>query len=100
MGRDQHGGADYVKFMRALGDETRIHRRLAIELLARTGMRVGELCDLEADAVQRWIDSIAKRAGIGHVHPHRLRQTLATQAINRGMSSKRSQHSSAADRST
>jgi integrase len=138
--------ADYVKFMRALGDEHRIHRRLAIELLARTGMRVGELCDLEADAVtligeahwlripvgklhndryvplhphlveliakyrtdtpphahgrllsgqngkldryavQRWIDSIAKRAGIGHVHPHRLRHTLATQAINRGMS--------------
>ena len=137
--------ADYVKFMRALGDEPRIHRRLAIELLARTGMRVGELCDLEADAVtligeaywlripvgklhndryvplhphlveliaayradtpphahgrllsgqngvldrsavQRWIDSVAKRAGIGHVHPHRLRHTLATQAINRGM---------------
>jgi integrase len=138
--------ADYVKFMRALGEESRIHRRLAIELLARTGMRVGELCDLEADAVtligdaywlripvgklhndryvplhphlveliatyrsdtpphahgrllsgqngvldryavQRWIDMIAKRAGIGHVHPHRLRHTLATQAINRGMS--------------
>jgi hypothetical protein len=28
---------------------------------------------------------IAKRAGIGHVHPHQLRHTLATQAINRGM---------------
>jgi integrase len=137
---------DYVKFMRALGDEPRLHRRLAIELLARTGMRVGELCDLEADAVtqigdshwlripvgklhndryvplhphlveliaayqaetppqshgrllsgqngrldryavQRWITAVAKRAGIGHVHPHRLRHTLATQAINRGMS--------------
>ena len=138
--------ADYVKFMRALGEEHRLHRRLAIELLARTGMRVGELCDLEADAVtvigdahwlripvgklhndryvplhphlvellaayqaatpphshgrllsgqngpldryavQRWITAITKRAGIGHVHPHRLRHTLATQAINRGMS--------------
>lgn len=138
--------ADYVKFMRALSDEPRLHRRLAIELLARTGMRVGELCDLDADAVtqigdtqwlriplgklhndryvplhphlvelianyradttphshgrllsaqngplnrsavQRWIDQVAKRAGIGHVHPHRLRHTLATQAINRGMS--------------
>ena len=138
--------ADYVKFMRALGDEPRLHRRLAIELLARTGMRVGELCDLDADAgtligeaywlripvgklrndryvplhphlvellatyrtetpphahgrllsgqngvldryaVQRWIDAVAKRAGIGRVHPHRLRHTLATQAINRGMS--------------
>ena len=27
----------------------------------------------------------AKRPGIGHVHPHQLRHTLATQAINRGM---------------
>src|SRR5271166_4740921 len=27
----------------------------------------------------------AKAAGIGHVSPHRLRHTLATQAINRGM---------------
>jgi integrase len=138
--------ADYVKFMRALEDEPRLHRRLAIELLARTGMRVGELCDLDADAVtqigdshwlripvgklhndryvplhphlveliatyqrevpphahgrllsgqngpldryavQRWITAVAVRAGIGHVHPHRLRHTLATQAINRGMS--------------
>ena len=30
--------------------------------------------------------TIAKRAGIGHVHPHQLRHTLATQSINRGMS--------------
>jgi len=29
---------------------------------------------------------VAKRAGIGHVHPHQLRHTLATQSINRGMS--------------
>ena len=28
----------------------------------------------------------AKAAGIGHVHPHQMRHTLATQAINRGMS--------------
>jgi hypothetical protein len=28
----------------------------------------------------------ATAAGIGHVHPHQLRHTLATQAINRGMS--------------
>lgn len=28
----------------------------------------------------------AQRAGIGHVTPHQLRHTLATQAINRGMS--------------
>ncbi len=132
--------------MRALADEPVIRRRVAIEVLARTGMRVGELCGLEADAVtligdahwlrvplgklhndryvplhshlvellglyrrsygahdhgwllsgeqgplnryavQRWITAIAGRAGIGHVHPHQLRHTLATQAINRGMS--------------
>jgi prophage DNA circulation protein len=29
---------------------------------------------------------VAKAAGIGHVHPHQLRHTLATQAVNRGMS--------------
>jgi hypothetical protein len=118
-----------------------------VELLARTGMRVGELAALEDDAVvrqgdlhqlripvgklhndryvpllpmlldlivdyrvvrgpsrsghlverddgkkfdrrtiQRYVATVAKRAGIGHVHPHQLRHTLATQSINRGMS--------------
>ena len=118
-----------------------------IELLARTGMRVGELSALEDDAmvrirdtfwlripvgklhndryvplhpllveliddyrarrgpstsgllverddgrafdrrtVHRYVAAVAKRAGVGHVHPHQLRHTLATQAINRGMS--------------
>ncbi|MFC0112188.1 tyrosine-type recombinase/integrase [Kibdelosporangium aridum] len=28
----------------------------------------------------------AAAAGLGHIHPHQLRHTLATQAINRGMS--------------
>jgi hypothetical protein len=32
------------------------------------------------------LNRVAKAAGIGHVHPHQLRHTLATQAINRGMS--------------
>jgi site-specific recombinase XerD len=120
--------------------------RLVIELLARTGMRAGELADLEADAVVRigqghwlrvplgklrndryvplhpqlvellmtWtsgnlahiracrrlvadhrgpldrhmIGRIVRRAGRScgvSVHPHQLRHTLATQAINRGM---------------
>ena len=36
--------------------------------------------------VARMLDRIARQAGIGHVHPHKLRHTLATQAINRGMS--------------
>ena len=36
--------------------------------------------------IHRYVASVAKRAGIGHVHPHQLRHTLATQSINRGMS--------------
>lgn len=114
--------------------------RLVIEILARTGMRAGELCDLAADAVEvlsgahwlrvplgklrndryvplhptlvellaawppghqflievdghpidrhkvgRIVRRVAKAAGLEGVHPHRLRHTLATQAINRGM---------------
>ncbi len=31
------------------------------------------------------VKRVGKRAGVGHVHPHRLRHTVATQAINRGM---------------
>jgi integrase len=121
--------------------------RLVVEVLARTGLRAGELCDLDADAVVligdghwlrvpvgklrndryvplhpdlvtlfadwtaanldhirahrrlvadhrgtldrhlvgRIVRRVGRTAGIGHVHPHRLRHTLATQAINRGM---------------
>jgi integrase len=121
--------------------------RLVVEMLARTGMRKGELLGLTVDAVVQigsafwlrtpvgklhndryiplhpqlklllddwlagrpdWLRSdllftdrgrpipqtridravtrAATAAGIGHVHPHQLRHTLATQAINRGMS--------------
>jgi site-specific recombinase XerD len=41
---------------------------------------------LNRAAVNRMLNRIAADAGIGHVHPHKLRHTLATQAINRGMS--------------
>jgi site-specific recombinase XerD len=136
-----------AKFMAALAVDPNQRRRLMVELLARTGMRVGELAGLEDDAmvrkgdghrlripigklhndryvpllpmlvdlivdykavrgrsqsghllerddgrpfdrrtVQRYVASVAKRAGVGHVHPHQLRHTLATQSINRGMS--------------
>ncbi|MDH3262143.1 MAG: tyrosine-type recombinase/integrase [Gemmatimonadota bacterium] len=135
---------DAAKLMRAAADADPV-RRLVIEMLARTGLRVGEFCALTADAVtkikgrywlrvplgklhndryvplhpqlvelldehrasrdddidrlviwnggpmsrhqiSRILKRIAKVAGIGHVHPHQLRHTLATQAINRGMS--------------
>jgi integrase len=136
-----------AKFMAALGADPNPRRRLMVELLARTGMRVGERSALSDDAmvrigdtswlripvgklhndryvpllgflvdlivdfkrmrgpshsgrlverddgkpfdrrtIARYVATVAKRAGVGHVHPHQLRHTLATQSINRGMS--------------
>ena len=40
---------------------------------------------LDRRTVHRIVATTAKKAGIGHAHPHQLRHTLATQAINRGM---------------
>src|SRR5664279_2427589 len=37
-------------------------------------------------AVTRYINKAGAAAGLPHYHPHQLRHTLATQAINRGMS--------------
>jgi integrase len=139
--------ATFAAFMRAARAEPRPLARLVVELLARTGMRLGELCSLEADAVVligsthwlriplgklhndryiplhphlvamladwhdttpadpsglmlvnewgrplnrhavvRMLNRITRTAGLDHVHPHQFRHTLATQAINRGMS--------------
>jgi site-specific recombinase XerD len=138
---------DAARLMTAARASTDPRDRLVIELLARTGMRAGELAGLDADAVVQigtghWLriplgklrndryvplhpdlvkllaawtaanlDHIrrqkrliadqrgpldrhqigrivrrtGRRAGVPGVHPHRLRHTLATQAINRGM---------------
>lgn len=38
------------------------------------------------ERVDHAVEKAAQAAGIGHVTPHQLRHTLATQAINRGMS--------------
>ena len=137
---------DAAKLMSAAA-QAPLKDRLVVTLLARTGMRIGELCNLAADAVvvigqahwlrvplgklrndrfvplhpelvslletwtaanvehiRRWrllladdtgpmdrhrgtriLNRVARQAGIGKVNPHRLRHTLATQAINRGM---------------
>jgi integrase len=61
---------------------------LAIRPPSRSG-RLVERDDgkpFDRRTVHRYVVAVAKRAGVGHVHPHQLRHTLATQAINRGMS--------------
>jgi len=136
-----------AKFMAGLATDPNPRRRLMVEILARTGIRSGELSGLDDDAmvligdihwlripvgklhndryvpllpmlvelidhhhatraparsgrlverndgqpfdrrtIHRYVAAVAKRAGVGPVHPHQLRHTLATQAINRGMS--------------
>jgi site-specific recombinase XerD len=138
---------DAAKLMAAARASSDRRDRLVVELLARTGMRAGELANLEADAVVqigaghwlriplgklrndryvplhpeltgllaawtaanvehirrhkrlvadhrgpldryvigRIVSRVSRAAGVPGVHPHRLRHTLATQAINRGM---------------
>jgi site-specific recombinase XerD len=138
---------DAAKLMTAARASADPRDRLVVELLARTGMRAGELAGLDADAVVRigaghwlriplgklrndryvplhpelvqllaaWtaanlehirrhkrlvadhrgvldrhlicriVRRVGRAAGVPGVHPHRLRHTLATQAINRGM---------------
>ena len=136
--------AQAARLLRAASESDPL-TRLVVELLAHTGIRVGELCALEADSVvqmgdgwwlrvpvgklhndryvplvpalvaqlgewtashpdrglgllltkngaplnryklTRMLNRVARAAGIEHVHPHQLRHTLATQAINRGM---------------
>jgi integrase len=138
---------DAARLMAAARTAADPRDRLVVEVLARTGLRSGELCDLDADAVvligdghwlrvpvgklrndryvplhpdlvtlfadwtaanidhirahrrliadhrgtlerhlvRRIVARVGRAAGICHVHPHRLRHTLATQAINRGM---------------
>ena len=56
-------------------DHIRTHRRLVVDHRGT----------LDRHLVGRIVRRIGRAAGIGHVHPHQLRHTLATQAINRGM---------------
>jgi len=141
------GDRDAARLMTAARASSDPRDRLVVELLARTGMRAGELADLEADAVVqigtghwlriplgklrndryvplhpelvtlladwtaaslqhirrhkrlvadhrgpldryvigRIVARVGRAAGVPGVHPRRLRHTLATQAINRGM---------------
>lgn len=40
---------------------------------------------LTVSRIARMVSRVATDAGLGHVHPHQLRHTFATQAVNRGM---------------
>ena len=54
--------------------------------IARTGrLLTDEVSNVDRHRVARMVRRIAKNASIGSIHPHQLRHTLATQAINRGM---------------
>lgn len=136
-----------AKLLRAAHNQSRLLIRVTIEVLLRTGLRVGEFTGLPADAVvqigaapwlhvpvgklredrylplhpqvvaliddyrtahvppehplllprengrpldrhtvTRFLNKAGAAAGLPHIHPHQLRHTLATQAINRGMS--------------
>jgi hypothetical protein len=136
-----------AKLLRAAQAQPRLLVRVTVEVLLRTGLRVGEYTALPADAVvqigaapwlhvpvgklredrylplhphvvqliddyrtqhvpaghplllprengrgldrhavTRILNNVATAAGLPHIHPHQLRHTLATQAINRGMS--------------
>jgi hypothetical protein len=136
-----------ARLLRAAQNDKRMLVRVTVEVLLRTGLRVGEYTALPADAVvqigaapwlhvpvgklhtdrylplhpqlvtvideyrarhvpadhplllprengraldrhtvTRLINRAGKAAGLSHIHPHQLRHTLATQAINRGMS--------------
>jgi site-specific recombinase XerD len=135
-----------AKLLRAAHAAPRVLVRVVVEVLLRTGLRVGEFTALPADAVvligaahwlhvpvgklhddrylplhphlvtligdyrtrhvapdnplllprengrpldrhtvTRLINKAGAAAGLPHIHPHQLRHTLATQAINRGM---------------
>jgi len=136
-----------AKLLRAAQADKRLLVRVTVEVLLRTGLRVGEYTSLRADAVvhigagpwlhvpvgklredrylplhpqlvalideyrtrhvppehplllprengkpvdrhavTRNLNKAGAAAGLPHIHPHQLRHTLATQAINRGMS--------------
>jgi len=60
-----------AKFMAALATDPNRRRRLMVELLARTGMRAGELAALQDDAMYRIGDTYWLRIPIGKLHNER-----------------------------
>jgi len=71
--------AELVPLLEEWTARNRVHIRDQQRLMA------DEHKPLDRRTVHRIVATTAKKAGIGHAHPHQLRHTLATQAINRGM---------------
>ena len=61
----------YAKFMATLAKDTNLRRRLIVELLARTGIRAGEIGGLRDDAVFRLGGEHWLRIPIGKLHNDR-----------------------------
>lgn len=59
--------------------------RNRVHIRAQQRLMADEHKPLDRRTVHRIVATMARQAGIGHAHPHQLRHTLATQAINRGM---------------
>ena len=70
---------DLVKLLAEWTAENAEHIRAQRRLIA------DHHAPIDRRTVHRIVAFTARRAGIGHAHPHQLRHTLATQAINRGM---------------
>ena len=71
--------AELVPLLEEWTATNRVHIRAQQRLMA------DEHKPLDRRTVRRIVATTARQAGIGHAHPHQLRHTLATQAINRGM---------------
>jgi Phage integrase family len=71
--------AELVPLLEAWTAENHHHIRAQKRLLADGH------APLDRRTVHRIVATTARKAGIGHAHPHQLRHTLATQAVNRGM---------------
>ncbi len=80
--------ASAARFLQAAAAEADPLRALVVDLLARTGMRVGELCALEADALSRRAGGWWLKIPVGKlrndryipVHPRLVELLLAWQA--------------------
>ena len=63
--------ADAGKFLRSAQAQPRLLVRVVAEVLIRTGVRVGEFCDLQADAIRTGHDGFWLHVPVGKLHDDR-----------------------------